>query len=138
MSQEEQVQISNSQANAGSGAVGIGLGTVLVVLAPKITSYPNIIDIIQIASPSISVATAFIFKAVFNYYMKQNRLKQISKAATHIDGLFDDINITKEYRSKLVNQKEELHTEEISIMLGRNVKNLEPSSIPNKTLKRTR
>ncbi|MFH2123991.1 MAG: hypothetical protein ABIJ50_10980 [Pseudomonadota bacterium] len=138
MSQEEQASISNKQANAGSGAAGIGLGTALVMLAPNITAEPSIIELIQIASPTISVAGAFIFKALFIYFEKQHRLKRISTTTKHIDNLVNDENLSPEYKSQLVNKKQELHMEEIEIMSGSIFKDTKPSQIPNKSLKWTR
>ena len=137
MSQEDQVRITNKRANAGSGAAGVGLGTALLMLAPKITSDQNIIDLIQMASPTISVAGAFLAKVLFVYFEKKHRLKRIAATTKHIDNLVNDENISPDYRSKLVNKKQELHLEEIEIMSGSILNDMEPSSIPNKAFQRT-
>lgn len=138
MSQGEHGGISNKQANVGSGATGIGLGTALVVFAPKIITDTSIIELLQMASPTISVFGAFISKSLFIYLEKRNRLKRISSTTKHIDGLCSDENISPDYKSQLVNKKQELHMREIEIMSSGLFTDLEPSRVPNNSLKRTR
>lgn len=138
MSQEEHGRISNKQANAGSGVAGIGLGTALVVLAPKIITDPGIIELLKMASPTISVLGAFISKSLFIHFERRSRLKRISSTTKHIDSLCSDENISPEYKSQLVNKKQELHMKEIEIMSSGLFSGLEPSQVSNNSLKRTR
>jgi hypothetical protein len=127
-----------NKTSVSGGIAGVGLGTILIALAPKISSDGNTVQFLQLIAPTISIVGAYVTKIFISYIRTYYVVWAATKMEQKIDSFLSNPELSPDHVQNLKIKREELQIKQLNAMES-GLMNVEDGAVNiiNKSPKRT-
>lgn len=123
----------------GGGVAGIGLGTLLIAVAPKITSDASVVYFLQLISPTVSIVGAYVTKLIIGYIKTYFQVWAASRVEQVITGFLRNPELSPVHIQNLKNKREEMQIKQLEAMQeGLLNEVVRPERVTNKSPKKVK